>query len=63
MAAWCENRGYQQGALLSVETCWELAKAWYLGRQEMAWTRPTPEEAHVLFEGLGLTGPFWELWG
>lgn len=57
-----EGRG-QRGAVFPVEVLWSLARTWYRDRLSPDWRRFTPEEAHAVFEGLGLTGPFWRLSG
>ena len=58
---WCELRGIARGALLSLETCWRGAGAWYANRLAPDWQRRTPEEAEALFAELGLRGDFWRL--
>lgn len=59
--AWCEAQGLPVGGVLSLETAWRLAKAWYHDRLEPAWRRKTAEEVRGLFGELGMTGAFWEL--
>ena len=59
--AWCEQRGLPRGEVFSLETCWRLARAWYGDRLSPDWRRRTPDEAHAVFESVGLTGPFWRL--
>jgi len=49
------------GAVVSLETAWALAVAWYTGRLEREWRRRTPAEAQALFTSLGLVGPFWRV--
>ena len=49
------------GAIISLSTAWKLAQAWYADRLSPGWRRRTAEEAQALFQGLGLTGPFWRL--
>jgi hypothetical protein len=46
---------------MSIQTCWELAQKWYVGRLEHAWKRPEREETQDLFKNLGLGGEFWAL--
>jgi hypothetical protein len=50
-----------RGATLTPEQLWGLAKAWYENRLASDWRRRTLEEAEAVFDGLGLTGPFWTL--
>jgi hypothetical protein len=58
---WCESRGAARGATLSIDQGWRLASAWYANRLAPDWRRRTSEEAEAVFEGIGLTGPFWKL--
>jgi hypothetical protein len=50
-----------QGATLSLEQGWELAKLWYKDRLRGDWQRPNLEEAQILLASLGLSGRFWDL--
>jgi len=48
--------------VLSLETAWRLAQAWYAAdRRAPEWQRPSPEEAEAVFASVGLAGSFWEL--
>jgi hypothetical protein len=58
---WCETAGTPRGALLTLEQCWGLARAWHGDRLSPEWRRRTPEEVTALFRGLGLVGEFWRL--
>lgn len=58
---WREARSIARGAVLTVDQCWRLARAWYADRLDPTWRRKTPEEAEAVFAELGLTGPFWRL--
>lgn len=58
---WSEGRGIPTGATLTPAQGWRLAKAWFDDRLSPGWRRKTPEEAQAIFEGIGLTGPFWVL--
>jgi len=49
------------GAIISLPTAWALAQAWYADRLSPDWRRRTMAEAQDLFNGLGLTDPFWRL--
>jgi hypothetical protein len=44
-----------------LEQCWELAKRWYKGREELDWLRPAPAELRKIFREVGLLDPFWEI--
>lgn len=51
-----------RGAVLSLETTWRLAQAWFgVDRRLVEWRRRTPDEIRELFATLGLTGDFWRL--
>jgi hypothetical protein len=41
--------------------CWQLAAEWYSDRRSPSFQRRTVDEAHAVFERIGLTGPFWRL--
>jgi hypothetical protein len=58
---WCTDRGLPRGAVFPLATAWRLARAWYEGRLDPAWTRRTLDETQALFASLGLTGDFWRL--
>jgi hypothetical protein len=59
---WCETWRLPRGAVLSLETGWRLARAWYgPDRREPAWRRRTVDEIEPIFAQLGLTSPFWSL--
>jgi hypothetical protein len=49
------------GAVVSLETAWALAVAWYTGRSQREWRRRTPAETQALFTSVGLVGPFWRV--
>ena len=56
---WCKQWNRPRGAVLSLTQTWKLADAWYRDRMKPEWRRRTVEEAHALFESLGLNGDFW----
>jgi hypothetical protein len=58
--AWCERRGIQRGAVMSLEQIWALAPAWYGERATAGWRGRTTEEAQQVVSGVGLHGDFWE---
>jgi len=59
---WCKAWRFERGGMLSLETGWKLAQAWYgPDRREADWRRRTVEESEGLFVQLGLTSPFWAL--
>ena len=49
------------GGILTLDTAWQLALAWYHDRLDSAWQRKPLKEAQALFTGLGMTDSFWEL--
>ena len=49
------------GFIMSMQTCCELAQAWYPGRDKRDWQRPGQAETQNLFTELGLVGDFWQL--
>lgn len=58
---WCAAEGTAHGALLTLEQCWALARAWHADRLAPDWRRRTPQEVEALFARLGLVGDFWRL--
>jgi Alkylmercury lyase len=56
---WSEGRRSSTGAILTPEQGWRLAEAWFHDRLSPEWRRRTPQEAQTIFDGIGLTGPFW----
>ena len=61
LETWCQEQGRERGGVISLETCWRLAHAWYHDRLDRSWRRRTLEEAQALFDELGMTGEFWAL--
>ena len=47
--------------MITLETCWQLAQAWYHDRLDPGYRRKTPEEVCALFDELGMTGAFWSV--
>lgn len=58
---WCESRRLPRGATMTPVQCWQLAREWYSDRLSPSFRRKTVDEAHAIFERIGLTGPFWRL--
>lgn len=58
---WCESRRLPRGATMTPAQCWQLAREWYSDRLSPSFRRKTGDEAHAIFERIGLTGPFWRL--
>jgi hypothetical protein len=61
VSRWCLNWNHSRGTTLSPATCWALAREWYHDRRDPNWRRRTVDEAHSLFNQLGLIGDFWKL--
>ena len=59
---WLKDWRMPQGAIISLEQCWQLAQAVYgPDRRAPDWRRKTVEETEALFAELGFTSPFWRL--
>ncbi len=58
---WIEERRSAIGATLTPQQGWRLATAWFEDRLSPGWRRKTPEEALMIFDRIGLRGPFWDL--
>jgi hypothetical protein len=59
---WCSQWMLARGAILSLDSAWRLAQAWFgADRAAPEWKRPPVEEVEVLFASLGLVGEFWRL--
>jgi hypothetical protein len=58
---WLDERGFERGGTMTVDTCWKLARTWYADKGKPGYRRRTPAEAQETFTSLGLTGPFWQL--
>jgi hypothetical protein len=55
---WIEQ-GHPAGEALSVAQLWALARQWFAGRHTADWRPRTPEEAHEVFNSVGLRSDFW----
>ena len=58
---WCAQHDLGRGALMTPETCWQLARAWYENKLKADWRRHTVEGTERLLRRLGLTDAFWSL--
>jgi hypothetical protein len=56
---WCAARALPKRPLVSIEQLWGLAVAWYANRLTPDARRPMGAEIRGIFDGLGLTDPFW----
>ena len=59
VARWVGSR--PPGRTLPVATLADLAQVWWHDRLDPGWRPHTREQNQALLEGLGLTGPFWQL--
>ena len=51
-----------QGAIISLEQCWQLAQEFYgPDRRPPEWRRKSVDEIEALFAEMGFTSPFWRL--
>ena len=53
--------GREPGATVPVTTLADLAVAWWHDRLSPDWRPHTREQNQAILDGLGLTGPFWQL--
>ena len=58
---WRTPRDLARGAVLTPQTAWDLARAWYYDKVHTQWRRHTLDETEALFASLGLTDRFWQL--
>ena len=56
---WCAARAVARRPLVPLEVLWQLAVAWYGNRLTPEARRPMGDEIREIFDGLGLTDPFW----
>ena len=47
------------GAVVPLQTLYDLGRDWYATRLDHDWQRPTAAEVQEVFARHGLTGPFW----
>ena len=58
---WCRAWRLPGGATLTVDQASSLADLWYHDRQSEQWRRKSVDEAHAVFQSLGLVSDFWKL--
>jgi hypothetical protein len=58
--AWCSTRKLPRRPSVRMDQLWRLAVTWYSARLEPDSRRPAPDEMRGIFEGIGLTGDFWD---
>lgn len=46
---------------MTIAQAWQLSQRWYGARLDPEFKRPTIDEAHAIFESVGLVGNFWKL--
>ncbi len=59
VTAWLAGR--TGGTTIAISKLAELANAWWGSRLAADWRPRTREESQAILDGLGLTGPFWNL--
>ena len=59
IARWLGDR--PAGATLPVAALAALARDWWGDRLSPDWRPHSPEQNQAILDGLGLTGPFWQL--
>jgi hypothetical protein len=58
---WLASGEHPDGARMTIDQQWDLARRWFAGRDRPEWTKRSAEQAHEIFEAVGLTGDFWRL--
>jgi hypothetical protein len=58
--AWCTAHNIPPRPLVNLEQLWQLALHWYANRLTVESRRPGTDEMVLIFNSLGLTGPFWD---
>jgi hypothetical protein len=56
---WCAVHALPKRPLVNLEQLWTLAREWYWSRLTPEARRPMGAEIRAIFDGLGLTDPFW----
>ena len=56
----CNTQNHPVGGVLTLDTAWQLAIAWYYDRLEPSWCRKSLQEIEQLFTELGMTSSFWK---
>ena len=58
---WLRSSGRALGAIVPLDTVWELAKAWYVDPRDPDWRPRVRNESQRVLASVGLVGEFWEL--
>jgi len=58
---WVAGQMRPKGAVTSMRTLWDLARAWYSDPRKPDWRPRTRDENQAVLASVGLTGAFWEL--
>jgi hypothetical protein len=58
---WAKSQCTEIGAIVDMQTVFQLGHDWYSGRFDPNWDRPEADDVVSMFASLGLTGPFWSL--
>lgn len=58
---WSARHGLPKGAVVPVQQCADLGRAWYATHADRDWTKWTVRQAGEIFASVGLLDPFWAL--
>jgi hypothetical protein len=58
---WCQQWNRPRGGIMTLATCWGLAKEWYADRLDPNWQPKIGDEVRAALRRLGLVGDFWDL--
>lgn len=60
---WLSSTGHPRGDVETLETVWQLAKAWYVDPRARDWRPRSRDESQAVLSSVGLTTDFWTLPG
>jgi hypothetical protein len=58
--AWSARHALALGEVVPVQTVADLGRQWYARHCEPDWRKWTGAQGGAIFDGVGLTGPFWQ---
>lgn len=58
---WAKRWRQREGAMLTIDQGWALAREWYHDRLSPDWRGKTVAEATAAFSRIGLRGKFWQM--
>ncbi len=56
---WCRRQGMPLGEVVPFEQVFALSKLWYRDRLSLDYSGRSHEQAHHIFEQVGLVSDFW----